>query len=317
MEPTLNELSIGNYPSVREARLGVSLLIRTLVSVARIRGTQPVLRAIAGYDSRHLCDDYPLKKWRNDLEVPHDERSYLRSISAWVPAIDPARDAPALINADANSVFTFRGQTCIGLGVAAITDAVSVSFSSHADWDSHLIPIDELIHANGEIEEIQVSVRNASTPEHALAHKKELEAAYLESISDGIDLWDRRISLFPHLSLSHSTGATIATLDRGDEVFHQVVDRLRRLDDAALKWRAGAFLHRGIGVKSTPESKATLRDNPNSRTFHCTVRGAPHLYSWHLRTTGRTWRIYYEPIEPGRISVGYIGPKMSTISAKV
>ncbi|MCI0528399.1 MAG: hypothetical protein L0Y56_13245, partial [Nitrospira sp.] len=63
----------------------------------------------------------------------------------------------------------------------------------------------------------------------------------------------------------------------------------------------------------SPESQATLQQFGRERTFR-SPDGEERIFSWHVRLTPGSWRIYFFPEEAGKMIVGYIGPHLPTVS---
>jgi hypothetical protein len=172
-----------------------------------------------------------------------------------------------------------------------------------------------LILTEDEIIETEVAVDHASRPDHVEELRLRFEEQFEFAVKDGAALWERRDTLFPNLVFGERLESDIRALSGG--LFVQAFAKLRALDAAAKRWSGSFFDHESIGFKATPESDQTLRMDPSSRTFPCASRQRDCLFSWHLRLTPGAWRLYYEPTAPGLISIGYLGPKLSTSKTKV
>ena len=315
MQITLNEASLGGVSSEQHARTVRSKLLRTLRSAFAVQGVERGVRTIEGIDSIELYSGYPLKRWRNDPIVDADERTLFRSISSFLPLIDQSERE--LVDLFDRYLFFHNETPVFGLGAAYLTESLAVSCETGPGWRSSQVSITALYEQGNETNETVASVCHASTPAHVAEHSAALSERFNSSIRSGADLWEHRAQLFPQLKFGTDVKKSLLGEIISGPRLEQILLKLQRLNSAAHSWTSGAFGHADIGMKVTPESRSTMQATPEDHTFHCEDRKEDVLFTWHCRLTPGAWRLYYEAIRPGLLSVGYIGPKMSTSKTKV
>ncbi len=316
MEMVFNELSLRSPASnVEEARQWMTQFISLVIAMTK-QGVGRVLRTDPDFQIAKLAPDYSLVNWRNDNEVSREERQFFRALVTKAPYL---ADLPRIQQTSLASEFFHQGrkslQPALGLGYAYLLEAVAVSLPSAKRWqhpsiqiEHRWIEVDESIHSE------QVEVKHGCHPDHVTTHQDWITKRLQTSVCDGIDLWERRDSLFPALSFCESVASTIKEFSSGSMALRQVVKRLFELEIYCKNWQAGGFEPDKLPCKVSPESQTTLEQYGQERAFIC-PDGVRRIFSWHVRLTPGAWRIHFLP-EPStrRIIIGYIGPHLPTVS---
>jgi hypothetical protein len=310
LEMVLNELSLRTpAPDIPTARQWMTELIQTLRK-ASSSGVKRVVRTQDDINIIELAPGYPLAKWRNDPSVIREERSFFRLLTTKAPFWT---DVVAEIKNDFDlSEVLYQGEVASGLGFAFVSDSLAVSLCSEAIWNcSYLILDITQLDENDELIEEQVEIIHASRSEHIKEHNNWIQDRIRTSVRDGVDLWQRRDELFPHLEFCESVEAQICSLLAGYPMLTQVKKRLFELEEAAKSWTSGYFDLETIPTKTTPESDSRLDKFKNKLTIQCPDRQS-RLFSLHLRMTPGAWRLYFFPLseDTRKIIVGYVGQKL-------
>lgn len=305
----LNELSYRTPASdMVRAREWMKKLVNTL-SAAGQAGLSRVLRTTDDFHTLTLAPGYPIARWRNDAQVDREVRRLLRSFTTKSPLIS------APVNGDRSSEFKYNGVQALGLGVAANGAGMAVSFSSEDEWGRPFVSVVEHFLEDGSdlIQEEVHQVTHASDPIHIQSHSGWIERIIRSSVENGTSAWERRDHLLPGIEFCKGARDTLIGFGSGSDLLKGVLAKLAKLSAYCRGWHSGAFNHNDIGCKATAESASTMAVYSSQRTFPC-PDDHDRVFSWHLRVTPDAWRIYYLPLNPGHVLVGYIGPKLPTIS---
>jgi len=90
----------------------------------------------------------------------------------------------------------------------------------------------------------------------------------------------------------------------------QVVRKLFELDELSKSWTDGALNLDNLPSKASPESESRLKKFRPELTIKCPDE-KKRLFSLHVRMTYKVWRLHFcTELGPGKIIIGYIGPKI-------
>lgn len=305
----LNELSLQTpAPDIPTARERMSELIQTLRR-ATASGIKRILRTNSNINSLELAPGYPVARWRNDPESDREERRFFRTLSAkapfWEDATEEIKDEFDL------SEVLYQGKPAMGLTFALVSDALPVSLLSDSKWDCSRLELQlRQLDDNEELIEESVEIVHASRSVHLGEHAEWIKNRIRITVGDGIELWQRRSELFPNLEFCEQVRPQVESLDATNPMFRQVLKRLFELEEYCQTWAIGTFNKDAIGRKVTPESESRLRQFADRLNIRC-ADGEYRLFSWHVRMTPGPWRLHFSvDLGPGRIIVGYIGPKI-------
>lgn len=312
LEMVLNELSIKTpADNIHTARYWMSELIDT-VRAASEAGVRRALRTHIDINFTVLADDYPLVRWRNDNDVDLEARRYFRLLVTQYP---PLTDLPKLENEILAQDFFYMGDQASGLGVAYLLEGLAISFFSEPKWDSNTIRgIDrQWLEDDVNLLTDTIQVHHASRSQHILELSEWIRDRLRTAIQSGENLWNRRNELFPSLIFCENIKRQVCNLHAGNPLLRQIIKRLFEIDNYCRGWEIGPFDPDNLPFKATGENEATMNKYEKERTFNCPNNGEI-AFVWHGRITPGAWRIYFDPSPgPGRMYIGYIGPKLPSV----
>lgn len=308
LEMVLNELSLQTpAPDIPTARQWMSEFIQTILEATKT-GVKRILRTQDNINSIELAPNYPIAKWRNDRKVNREEQRFFRVLTTkapfWTDVAEEIED-----DLDLSDIF-HQGKSASGLAFAFVSDALPVSFLSEQIWDCSFLTLDIIqLHDNNDLREEQQEIVHASKKIHIQEHTNWIQNRIRMSVGSGMELWQRRSELFPHLEFCDSVEKQISSLAASYPILTQVKKRLFELEEAAKNWTAGNFDLDTLSSKATPESESRLQELKSELTIQC-PDGEDRLFTYHLRMTPGAWRLYFIPFKSGHIIIGYIGRKL-------
>jgi hypothetical protein len=255
-----------------------------------------------------IAVNYPIARWRNDPDVPREEQTFFRSLTAKAPFWSDA-DPDIKDNFDLSEVF-YQGRSAIGLRFALVSDALAISLLSDVCWDCSQLELELRRIEDEDLIEEKTIIFHASRSSHVIHHSDWIAKKIRQNIQDGLDLWQRKAELFPHLEFCANVEKKLASLEPNSPIFRQILKRLSELEEAAHNWTEGSFNLDSLPSKVTPESESRLKDFSQKLTFMC-PDGVSRLFSLHSRVTPGAGRVYFSlELGPGKIIIGYIGQKI-------
>ncbi len=308
LEMVLNELSFRSLANdISTAQQWMLDLIST-INVAAGHGVKKIIHIDRNLYDVVLAPDYPIARWLNDSQVDKDTRRFFRSLTTKLSFI---ADLPE---------FWYQEDQANGLGFAFQYELLAVSLRSELHWRSSRLKLEiryPELDENDQLVTEQVEVNHASHNDHVLEHanwiKNRIQTEIQTAINDGLNLWSRRGELFPNLHFCESVGTQLQKLLHGDPMVQPIARRLLELENFCKNWREGTFSHKDIPCIVTPESTVTLSMYGRERTFLC-PDGEKRIFTWHVRLTPNSWRLYFHPEEETRqLIIGYIGPHLPTV----
>ncbi|KST66984.1 hypothetical protein [Mastigocoleus testarum] len=309
LEMVLNELSLKTPVGDRyEARQLMSQLIGTLRQ-ATANGANRVLRTSDEIHSLELAPNYRISQWRNDPKVDREESRFFKTLVTkapfWTDVFEEFKDEFDL------SDIKHQGELVRGIGFALIIDALPISFNSEKRWNCCYLSLEIIrIDANQEVVDETVKIVHASCHNHVLVHADWIKNRIRTEVTNGEQLWSRRQELFPSLEFCDDVSKQIQSLDTGKPMLTQVLKRLLELEEYCKTWKNGAFDSDALPSKVTPESESRLNQFKDKLTFECSD-GKKRVFSLHARMTPGAWRLHFcTELGPGKIIIGYIGPKI-------
>ena len=319
LEMVFNELSSWTkspYEPVttdrQKARDIMSIFVKTL-STAVNSGVK-TLRTQSDIYAIILSPSYPVANWVNDNDIDEDERNLFLALETERPLLANLIDEKIKNQADCFECKQ-NGKEAKGLGMAYLLEALPVSFNSDQQWDSSYLTLDiTQLDENDENNELKLieerlKIVHASRSQHIQEHSSWIENRIRNGVRDGEDLWQRRDELFPHLGFCQAVQPQICGLRSGDPMLTQVSKRLLELEKSSQNWTEAGFKLDTIPSKSTPESQSRLQKFKNQLTIQC-PDSELRLFSLHLRMTPGAWRLYFFPLTPGTILIGYVDQKL-------
>ncbi|MFN6565084.1 MAG: hypothetical protein RMY28_035530 [Nostoc sp. ChiSLP01] len=310
----LNELSLKNMASDEQtARQWMSNFIQTIKAV-KSQGVKVSLRTKDNFHQTILAPDYPLRRWLNDKEVDQVERGFIRTLATTSPFSTNITnlDIQDIENNIGLSEFWHQGEAAVGLGIAYMLDTMAISLISAQCWDLSLLAVEATtIDEDREVIDYIVNIIHASRSNHVQEHTGWFKNRIRTGVIDGEDVWNRREELFPNLKFCENTSKQIQSLYSGTPMLTQVVNKLFELENCCKTWTNGTFDLDLLASKATPKSESRLQKLEEKLTFKC-PDDKYRIFSFHLRMTGKgAWRLHFSTeLGPGKIIIGYIGPKI-------
>ncbi len=226
-------------------------------------------------------------------------------------ALQDKNDPPLPDIADLGIEVKYQGKQAIGLDYAFVFKAIALSLISDPEWDCsrlqlEVTPVDE----NDQLVTINENIIHASRRYHAIEHADWIEKRTRKEIRNGLDLWQRREVLFPHLLFCEAVEKQLQSLLTEDPMLWSVQERLSQLENASKIWISGAFDQNTLPCKTSPESESRLHKFRQELTIRCPDENK-RLFSFHVRMTPGAWRLHFSTeLGPAKIVIGYIGPKI-------
>lgn len=317
LEMVLNELSLRTAAAdIPTARRLMSDFIKTVREVKAQSGRQATLRTQDAFHTTTLASDYPLRRWLNNPEVDREEQRFIKTLATKAPFSNDLANLKIqdIENNRGNSEFRHQGELAIGLGVAYLlnvsANALSISLLSEPRWDCDRLELTVARLDEEDLIEEHQEIRHASRSNHVQTHANWIKRCIQSEVLDRLELWNRRGELFPSLEFCDAVGKQLESLATRNLILRQVVKRLFELEDACKNWTEGAFNWGSLPCKASPESQTRLQQLEQELTFKC-LDGEERIFSLHVRMTPGAWRLHFsDELGPGKIIIGYIGPKI-------
>ncbi len=310
LEMVFNELSARNLaPDISTAQKWMSELISTMREAKRcgLKG----IRVQADFYGMVIAENYPLSRWRNDNEVNRDERTFLRTLATKTPLSVDISDLNIQIKVeDPDCELSLHGSQSEGFKVAHYLETLAISLNSESLWNSSRIKLELIqIDENGELIEESVEVIHASQKNHVLEHADWIHKRQQTGVADGLELWNRRGELFSSLEFCDRLSEQIQSVV-DPTMLRQIVRKLFELEALSKNWADGALDLEKLPSKVSPESESRLKQFREQLNIKC-LDGTKRIFSLHVRMTPGAWRLHFcTELGPGKIIIGYIGPKI-------
>lgn len=258
----------------------------------------------------NLSGNWSLAAIRNDHDCA-DESIYLKTIQDRFPF----GQAITELKGEAFQDLEYRipanaargaGAEAIGLGLANYFDRLALSLTSHDFWHAPLIALTKsTLNCEGEVEEQTVQAKNAATV-NGIAHHGDAIVS-VPIVESGVQLWQERAALFPHLEFIPRTRDQIEDMAQGHPCLAPVFEKLLGLESAVAAW------HR----QETPYPVYPFGVNGESRTRRGLTAfqdnsGAIRYFEDHAKFTPDEGRIHFILMsDPQRHAlVGHVGRKL-------
>lgn len=310
LEMVFNEMSARNLaPDISTAQQWMSELIMTMREAKRsgLKG----IRIQEDFHAMLLAENYPLCRWRNDNTVNREERTFLRTLATKTPLSIDISDLDIKIKVEApDCELSLQGSPVEGFKVAYYLETLAISLNSESLWNSSRIKLELIqIDENGDLIEESVEVLHASQKNHVLEHANWIQKRQQTRVADGLELWNRRGELFSSLEFCDRVSEQIQSLI-DPKMLRQVVRKLFELDELSKNWTDGSLNLDNLPSKVSPESESRLKQFRDQLNTQC-LDGKKRIFSWHIRMTPGAWRLHFcTELGPGKIIIGYIGPKI-------
>jgi hypothetical protein len=308
----LNELSMGESISIdkHDTRQLMSEFIN-MIRAFKKQQFKAILRTKDDFYTIIIAHNYPIGQWFN--EADREERLFLKTLATKSPFSNDidSLDIKELETGSGSSEFRHQGKLAVGLGVAYLLDSIAISLRSSDYWDNPYVNVDfqYFEESSDEIIATKEIIKHVSQSNHVREHLVWINRQIQRKINNGEVLWEQKEELFPNLLFCECVEKQLLDIKESNPLFKQIIKRLFELEEQTQKWTDGNFDINLLPSKVTPESDTRLKKFQQQLTFQC-PDGIYRLFDLHLRMTPGANRLYFYPIEPQKLIIGYIGLKI-------
>lgn len=205
---------------------------------------------------------------------------------------------------------SLEGSQAEGFKVAYYLETLAISLNSESLWNRSRIKLELIqIDENEELIGESVEVIHAIQKNHVLEHANWIQKRQQTVVADGLELWNRRTELFSSLEFCDRVSEQIQSLI-DPKMLRQVVRKLFDLDELSKNWTDGSLNLDNLPSKVSPESESRLKQFREQLNTQC-LDEKKRIFSLHIRMTPGAWRLHFcTELGPGKIIIGYIGPKI-------
>lgn len=316
MEPILDESSLVPC-STRSPAARIEALAQTLKALDDL-GVVRVLRSVREAPDRDIGDGRGLRGWCFDRQTSRDAGRLVATRLDKQPYIDGDGGLFSAAEGQRAVEVHVGGLPVVGLGLAALTDAIVVALTTGTRASGDTITVDVVyVDDDGQREE-HLAVETFTSAQEVTDARQRIGERVNRAVPNGADILARLTELFPRLRLGDDARTSVSALTGSEPVFRQLVRHLRALDEGARVWITGAYAP--VAVSFSVESEATLnhgtygpqREFAAPEGFVVTER-----WSLHTKLTGGNGaRMYFraERVEgQAVVLVGYFGPHLDTV----
>lgn len=187
---------------------------------------------------------------------------------------------------------------------------MAISLQSDPEWNCRLIDLEVTeINDTGDLENTTNKIEHVSCKNHVQEHQEWIDEQVKIEVIDGLNLWQLKEELFPSLKFCENVHKQLKSLGRGEEILTQITNKLSKLEKCCKNWTKGEFDLDTLSSKATSESQSRRQRLQQELSFIC-PDGEKRQFDLHVRMTPGAWRLYFFPLTPGKIFIGYIGLKI-------
>jgi len=300
----LNELSCGTPQSSSR----VDAVMQDFVALLRYvkhRRPDAVLISSVKRDELELAQGYYVNQWIGAGRKNRDLWQFIRGMQNHAPysAVLPPGTAEG-------AEYRVNGVEARGLGAAHIMDGLLVSLGVASTWDTAWVEAicDELDEESKDIVGSQVTVRHAATTGHAQSHEDWIRQSGLSTFRLGIEIWDARADIYPHLQFLPRVQEDLRDLT--PEWVIPVANRLASLNEKVEQWDPGKRhapdWEGNWDGRVTPEAEQRKR-----LCWFMDLDGEQRLFDLHARFKPHPGRVHLRLIpEESKARIAYVGRKL-------
>lgn len=315
-----NDLSLLEADSVDTARHWFTEMLSAVAELIHQQVCMPVLHAKQDFHEILLTDDYGFDEWLNELDYQDELRLLAQQLITQTPTHAHLAEIKAANEDFCRSEFRLKTRpqrTCDALGVALISDGISVSLPSQPPWDTEtLIAIEQILYdteLNPE-KTVQHRVRSVSQVVHIEPVVRDWRRGVGEQSRNAEDLLERWNVAFPYLDWCREYRDKFLPSLRG-VTFISVLKRLRELDDSCYTWTAKEEQTDIVyPMSARPESSDTMKEKRLAamRSATCPHNGK-QKFVMHCDIQPKGYRLYWF-VDTGRrrLTVCYAGGHLET-----
>lgn len=317
-ELVLNDLSVIEADSNETARYWFTETLTAVAELVKQNICNPVLNAEQDLYDILLTDDYGFQEWLEELDTQDDLRLLALQLITKTPAHKFLNTIEAKNDNFLRSEFYLKNEPkelCNALGVALISDGISVNLPSQNKWCSPFIEIEQILYNENLNPDntVQHRVRSVSKVEYVDTVVRDWRYSIGDSSHNAeLLLFNWQIA-FPHLDLCHEYQSKFLPSLQG-ESFKSVRKRLRELDNCCHEWKIEIL----YSMNARPESRETMnrKNLANLRLATCPNNGEQH-FLMHCDIQPKGFRLYwFEDKQRKRLTICYAGSHLETIKHK-
>jgi len=313
-----NELSLSKVNSVLIARNVLETFVRSSIRAKEVGFTEIRLheKIMQNLYQLSLLEGYRIDNWLNDKEVNFDLRDKFKEIISTYPLIttEEISEGELFEMSEFHITLDEKRSQVFGLGAAYVYGTLAASLSTHTEWLKSSVTIQHYsLDHEGNENTSNVEVLHFSSNELLDAHIDWIENEQRESLEKSIELWNKRVELFPNILLGTDLESQLQSVGMMKS-FNQIFACLKKLNAYAGTWTEGGFdlneLKAQTGMDISGESASTMQKYSVQRKFRSST-GLKVQFELHIKLG--SLRIYILPNDgTHQITVGYIGKHLRT-----
>lgn len=319
-ELVLNDLSVIGANSNDIARDWFTETFSAVAELINQGVCKPLLHAQTKLTDILLTDDYGFDEWLNELDYQDDLRLLAQKLDTDTPVNKFLKTIETENDEFCRSEFYLKKEPtklCNALGVALISDGISLSFPSQPQWCLPFIEIEQILYAEFEDLEpektVQHSVRSVSKITHVDITVRDWRRCIGEKSYNADELLNCWKIAFPYLDLCCEYKDKFLP-NLNSKTFGSVKKRLRELDNCCHQWTTEI----SYSINARPESKETMNIKKLAYMRLATCPNNDEQYFiMHCDIQPKGYRLYwFEDKERKRLTICYAGPHLKTIKHK-
>lgn len=265
----------------------------------------------ADFLERQFIEGYDVYGWLKSNKVSQREKAYLRSMINRKQIIERAQYSGSELFIDVNGA----EKSAVGCLAAYEAEESVVSMMTNPCWDVDVIPARYICvsEEEQELREEEVEVRNCSCLEHVECLVREKKEREVRMVSSGVELWEKRESIYPHLVFCDSVRKQLLSANNYLQI-KMIKKRLGILENYFATYE-GEFKKEDIGhgCREESESVASNKELRGMRIF-TSPYGREGFFSWHISFSGDfPGRIHFIPDAEHKVGIiGYVGKHLPT-----
>lgn len=258
--------------------------------------------------SEKIFGEYTVHDWLKDQSVPQKEKQFFRTLlhrGHRIP-IEDFLESELIVKIENEQTVSAKG----GL-MAFEWDSYIVSFLSSEMWKNEWME-GEYLSLTSEDTTIE-QVRNCGILEHVNSLIERERKKQQIIISSGLELWEKRKELYPHLVFCESVKKQLEEARVSIQI-QTIMRRIQVLEDYFATFK-GEFDKNKVGYGCRNESESVKNDRElKERRKFLTPYGKEEFFYWHISFAGNyPGRIHFFPDAEHKVGIiGYIGKHLPT-----
>jgi hypothetical protein len=300
----LNELSCGTPQSASRVDEVMQDFVDLLRYVKHRRSDAALISSVKR-EELELAQGYYVNQWIGAGRKNRELWQFIRGMQNQAPysAVLPPGTAEG-------AEYSVNGVEARGLGAAHLMEGLLVSLGVASIWDTTWVEAtcDELDDESEDIVSSQVTVRHAATTEHVQSHENWIRQSGLSTFRLGIEIWDARADLYPHLQFLPRVQEDLRDLT--PEWVVPVANRLASLNEEVEQWDPGKRhapdWEGNWDGRVTPEAEQRKK-----LCWFIDLDGERRLFDLHARFKPHQGRVHLRLIpEDSKARIAYVGRKL-------